>query len=295
MLQLILTLYLSGTPVGDLATDGEGRIYIALADADRAAAARVWVLDGSTASPVFDDNLQAERIALAVNPKGELYGASSRDYRQWGEFEVQIWKRTGPAVKENAQKKWRRRGPFETLAAGSDGTLYWSLYHCIMMQKPGDHPRILAGQRMPGDNDGERFNAQFRGIDAFAWGPDERLYFMDKGRIRFVTSSGRVETRVDARCLKARETLPKDLAVDDRGRFLLVYPEQKTVIRIDRHGFRQVMVQFPDPWQPLALTLNEDQLLILESGKNQIRLRAMVPDYPPEVIWASNLPLRPGS
>ena len=146
-------------------------------------------------------------------------------------------------------------------------------YESLLLRRaPDGRVTALAGGKA-GHSDGKGQEAQFKAINALAWGPDGVLYVADEAAIRRVSRDGTVTT------------LARDLVAERPGRspagsanhlFGLAVAADGTAYAAD-HGGRRIVKVTPDGrsatasgsesgWAPTGVAVSGDDLYILEVG-----------------------------
>jgi sugar lactone lactonase YvrE len=141
----------------------------------------------------------------------------------------------------------------------------------LLKRSPDGRITVLAGSKA-GHRDGKGKGAQFRAINALAWGPEGVLYVADESAIRTVARDGTVTTL--ARDLGAKGP---NLPVGDASHlFGLAAAPDGTAYSAD-HGVRRIVKVTPDGristasesqagWAPTGVAVSGDALYILEVG-----------------------------
>ncbi|CAM2069158.1 hypothetical protein SCOR_27565 [Sulfidibacter corallicola] len=257
-------------PHVDMAYDQLGRLFFTIGDSSGHAV--LYYLDATRQAHRLPLKTKAERIVFGHDPDGVLYGAETRDYRRWGEYEVLIWRvDRGDAapVLETVWPTWRRLGPFEWFAVDREKRFFLSFGSVIMRGEPGKTMEVFAGDRgggplaakAPATRDGKGKQARIGKVAGMSWDGKGSLHFLDGDRLRLLKADGGVRT-LPWRIEDSPRGNLRDLTWDGKMGFFAFAGAEPRLMRWNPG--ESLPVSTPKGWRPAAVASRGKTLVVFE-------------------------------
>jgi sugar lactone lactonase YvrE len=266
-------------PPWGIAIDGQGRVVFADIDHGN----HIWRIEApgkltSVVSGWHSHDLHLDRTGnlfvadLAYIPDGERWESRLLKVEPSGVSSVTI-----PPTTD------RKRFWGNAFTLDRDGNVYFEYTNdprageaedesLLMRRSPDGRVTVLAGSKA-GHRDGKGQVAQFRAIDALAWGADGVLYVADEAAIRKVARDGAVTTLARDLVAKGPGLLPVGranhlfgLAVAADGIAYAADYGSRRIVKVTPDGRSSTASESEPPWAPTGVAVVGDDLYLLEVG-----------------------------
>lgn len=249
-------------PWGGLVVDGQGKIYFTFISpfVDEHHYASVWEINAQQElNEVLKSDHSPSDIVLARTPGRIIYAAErnnagvvlqARLWRKDGaEWDLMVAPTTDDALFH-----------IQAYVVRDDGTVFFAREDKLYKKTKGQGVIPL------------QTNGTFTRIDDLAWGPNGKLYMLDKGSLKVMSRDGVVSTLVADLRDEDPEGLPFsganilfDLAVDHLGNVYVAYYGNRRVLKVTEEGQVSDFLLAERPWSPHGVDVYNRDVYVLES------------------------------
>jgi hypothetical protein len=154
-------------------------------------------------------------------------------------------------------------GIFGIFAVGRSGEIIHQVGKTLVSWKNAKDTSFRGSKAIP----------EISAVTAFAWGPQEALFFSEGANVWQMGKDGNIR-KVAAFVERASVSLyagangaPKiwGLTVDSRGRIWVALPSNGKVVRIDLDGSRHIVSRGSDGWEATGVAVFDEDVFLLES------------------------------